>query len=262
MSWTLTNCSDETFEQNMLASVILQLRFRPILKIDARVADFQDKVRARFPGFSSFESQEVAVEATKAFTPRLNVRHEKVHQFISLDESAVMTLSTSSLSIEYGQHRSKQTIFSDASLFLDALNTVYAPVSPARLGLRYVNLLQLSILKEALEREVTWPEVLSAKFAEVPGGVASLEGATRFISEVSSPCERGSMTLRYGLLSTPPEEEPHFRLDVDRYLEGAFSLDEVALLLKEFSSNIFGMFMTAAGPALLEWMRRPARREA
>jgi uncharacterized protein (TIGR04255 family) len=257
VSWKLTHHPDETFEQNMLASVILQLRFRPILKVETRLADFQDKVRTRFPGFNTFDSQEITVGSVKTSAQQINVRNEKVHQFISLDESSVMTLSTSALSVEYGHHRSKETVFSDAALLLEALNAVYAPVIPARLGLRYVNLIQLSILKKALERDVTWPEVLSAKFAEVPGGGASLNGGTRFIAEVSSPCERGNMTLRHGLLSNGPEEEPHFRLDVDRYLEGVFSLEEIPLLLKTFSSNIFCMFMTAAGPALLEWMRRP-----
>lgn len=244
----------------MLASVILQLRFRPILKVEAHIADFQDRVRQRFPGFNTFESQEVVFGATKTTSPQFNIRNEKVHQFISLDEHAVMTLSTSALSIEYGQHRSKETIFSDTELFLEALKAVFAPVSPARLGLRYVNLLQLSLLREELKQDVSWSDVLSAKFAEVPGGVASLEGSTRFFAEISSQCERGSMTLRHGLLSNLTDTEPHFRLDFDRYLEGDFSLAEVPQLLSEFSSNIFCMFMMAAGPALLEWMRLPEGR--
>lgn len=261
MTWKLTNHPAETFERNTLASVILQLRFKPILKVEARIADFQDKVRIRFPGFSSFESQEVIIGGGKLFSPQLNVRNEKMHQFVSHDELAVMQLGTSALSIQYMQHKSKETLLSDTALFIDALNAVYAPVSPIRLGLRYVNLIQREVLEEELQRPLLWSDVLSAKFAEVPGGAAALDASTRFFAEVSSPCDKGSITMRHGLLSNLPGEAPHFRLDIDRYLEGAFSLEGMPLLLKEFSSNVFCMFMTAAGPALLEWMRRPERKE-
>jgi hypothetical protein len=45
-----------------------------------------------------------------------------------------------------------------------------------------------------------------------------------------------------------------FRLDTDRFIERGFDVGEVSTLLDGFSSDIFQVFMTAAGPSLLDWM--------
>jgi hypothetical protein len=65
------------------------------------------------------------------------------------------------------------------------------------------------------------------------------------------------MTLRYGAITDASTKMQHFRLDTDRFLEGHFPLSDVEALLKLFSEDIFQVFMTAAGPALLEWMGKP-----
>ena len=51
MSWRLPEHDLHTYPRNPLVAVVAQLRFDPILKIADRVADFQDRVRARFPKF-------------------------------------------------------------------------------------------------------------------------------------------------------------------------------------------------------------------
>lgn len=255
MSWTLPKHSVETFERNMLASVVTQLRFQPILKISEKIADFQDRVRPRFPGYESVDSSEIEISASGI----VNVRDERAHKFPASNNKAVLSVGTSSFAVEYSDHKDRADILSDVKMILGALQHVYAPVIPVRLGLRYVNLIQRKRVSEDLRRAVAWTDLLAKEFTSVPGAVASFDDSTNFMVEVSSPCTRGKMTVRYGipaasLASRGVLSELHFRVDTDRFIDTSFDINEVVELLEIFSVDTFQVFMAAAGPALLEWM--------
>jgi uncharacterized protein (TIGR04255 family) len=158
------------------------------------------------------------------------------------------------VAVEYLQHRERQVLAADMALLVDALRAVYNPIAPVRFGVRYVNVIDLEAIAADLKRELAWSDLLQPAFLAVPAGLATLDGAA-FMAETTSSLSRGAMTLRYGLRPDPTKKGRFaFRLDTDRYLDAAFELDEVAGLLDEFSSDIFQVFRTAAGPALLEWM--------
>jgi uncharacterized protein (TIGR04255 family) len=228
----------------------VQLRFHPILKIASHFSDFQDKVRARFPGYESVETQAIDVGQGG-----VQVRNETAHRFKVAGEPTVASLVTSALSVEYGAHKDRDVLFNDVDIVVGALSALFSPVFPVRLGLRYVNIIQRERISHELGRNVTWSDLLTQNFAAVPGGVATLDDATNFAVELSSPCARGKMTVRYGLLTDGvAKEAQQFRLDTDRYIEDSFDVGEVRRMLAGFSDDIFQVFMTAAGPALLEWM--------
>ena len=260
MTWLLKKVPCKTFRRNSLATVIMQLRFHPILKVKERIADFQELVRPRFPGFDAIEAQ--TFEITSSGMGELH--EETVHRFHAVSEPTKVSLGTSAVSIEYGAHQSRSVLLRDTETVLSALKALYAPVVPKRLGIRYVNLINRGQIAAALGRFVSWRDLLTHDFAKVPGGVAELDEVTTFLAEVTSPCDRGQMTLRYGIVpdSGPvaipaggaPSSERKFRLDTDRYVEGSFKFDEVRDLASGFVEDIFQVFMTAAGPALLEWM--------
>jgi uncharacterized protein (TIGR04255 family) len=260
VTWLLKKAPAQTFRRNSLATVIMQLRFHPILKVTERIADFQERVRPRFPGFDEVETQTIEI------TPNGlgEVRKETAHRFHAVAEPAKVALSTSAVSIEYGAHRSREVLLGDAETVLSALEAVYAPyapIVPKRLGIRYVNLISQDRIASDLERSVSWRDLLTQNFSQVPGRVAELDDVTTFLVEVTSPCDRGRMTVRYGIVpstAAAPPPERKFRLDTDRYVEGSFRFDEIRALASGFVDDIFQVFMTAAGPVLLEWMDQGA----
>jgi uncharacterized protein (TIGR04255 family) len=255
VGWTLPTHEVKPFERNALAVVIIQLRFHPILKIaDAEpLARFQDTVRPRFPGYEVIEGQSVEISPEG-----VRLRTEKAHRFPATTEPTVLSVNTSSLSIEYNAHKDRGVFLQDVRLALDALESVFAPVVPTRLGLRYVNVIRRDTIGTDLQRSVTWTDLLTPPFATPPGGAAELDDSTNFAVELSAPRPPGAMTLRYGV--TPgslASKDQHFRLDTDRFVDGSFTLKEVLPLLQRFSDDTFQVFMTAAGPALVDWMTRP-----
>jgi uncharacterized protein (TIGR04255 family) len=247
-----------------LATVIMQLRFHPILKVTERIADFQERVRPRFPGFDAIESQTIEITSSGAG----ELHKETAYRFHADSEPTKVSLNTSAVSIEYGAHQSRDVLLRDVETVLSALEAGYATIVPKRLGIRYVNLISRSQITSALGRSVNWRDLLTQNFAQVPGEVAELDDVTTFLTEVTSPCDRGRMTLRYGIVpdavpvaisvANAPSADRKFRLDTDRYVEGSFKFDEVLALANGFVEDIFQVFMTAAGPALVEWMNQGA----
>jgi uncharacterized protein (TIGR04255 family) len=141
----------------------------------------------------------------------------------------------------------------DVKVGFDALVAIFGSVSPTRLGLRYVDVIDRDQIAHELGRSTSWDRLLSPRFSAVPGGVADFE-ETLFACEVaSSAAGGGAQTARYGLVKDV-DGRAKFRLDVDRYQEGSFELNAAVSRLNTFADDIFAFFIAAAGPDLLEWM--------
>lgn len=250
VGWTLQDYPVTTFKRNPLATVVVQLRFHPILKINEHYADVQDRLRGRFPRYQAVEAQAIEMNFDAPSGPVASVKSQTVHQFLATNEPTVATLDPSSVSIEYSAHKQRETLISDFSLALSAL-LPYAPV-PTRLGLRYVNILPKETFKHG--SEFSWSGLLSPDFAQVPAGLAAVDPTTNYLAEVTAPRTPGKMTVRYGVLPEPGNLRQHFRLDIDRFEEGGVDLDKVQVTLDQFAVDIYHVFRKAAGPALIEWM--------
>ncbi len=252
VGWTLSEHAVKTFSKNTLATVVVQLRFHPILKTTEHYADFQEKLRPRFPGYEAVETQMLEVNFGSRASPAGVVRSGRTHRFIAVDEPTVASLEPTSVSIEYAAHKERATLIKDVGLVLDALNA-YGPV-PVRLGLRYVNIIEQKNLAAHFGAEIPWAQLLTPAFASIPGGLASIDTSTNYLAEVTAPRDPGKMTVKYGLLMARGAKDQHFRLDTDRFVEGTVKIGEVPGLLERFSDDIFQVFMMAAGPKLIEWM--------
>lgn len=256
MGWTFSHqrVRAQVFERNTLASVIAQLRFQPILKIEQDIAAFQEKVRPIFPKYNSTEIQEIEVGPGGVST-----RATVAHRFMASNELSGITLSSLSLSIEYTVYESREALLRNYDIALAALGACYQPIAPVRLGLRYVNIIHRDRISEDLHRQLDWTDILSGNFASIPGGLATTDAATNFHVEITAPSSPGVMTVRYGLLPNrllgeTSDGQQHFRIDTDRYVSSDFGLDDVRALLVRFSEDTFQVFMTSVGPALREWM--------
>jgi uncharacterized protein (TIGR04255 family) len=254
MPWSIEQKPHQVFTRNPLVAVVVDLRYHPILKVTDRVADFQDRVRASFPGFQEATSQLVSVNP---FGP-IDVRSDKLFQFREENGAATLTLTSGGLTLECLRHEHRRVFLDGMKVGSDALEATYAPISPTRLGLRYINVIDRAQVSKDLGREVLWDALIAPAFRAVPSGLAEFDGAA-FACEVSSTMPTGAMTLRYGLLREQPGGELSFRLDIDRYVEGSVVASAISKTLEGFSNDIFSVFVAAMGPDLQEWM--PAKED-
>lgn len=251
MSWHVPSQPHKVFSRNPLVAVVVELRFFPILKLaeKEKVADFQELVRATFPAFHDVTRQLVNLGPGAP----VEVRNERLLNFVKGDESCTLTLSTSSLALESRRHERREHFINDAKVGIDALVKTCGPVVPTRLGLRYVDLIDKEAIERDLGRATTWPALISNTFLAVPTGLADLDG-TLFACEVASSMPNGGgQTVRYGLVEDG-DKKVKYRLDVDRYVDGAVEPSKLVELLGAFADDIFAVFVAAMGPDLEAWM--------
>ncbi len=249
MGWQLPRYERRTYPRNPLEAVIVQLRFDPILKIRDQVAEFQDGVRHRFPKFEEQITQSFEINPIAG----VRTRQEPELRFRTTDASGTVFLSTHAVAMESRAHIERDALLEDFGIVLKALRATYDPISPLRLGLRYLNILDRRRIQEDLGIEVSWSDLVAEDFIRVPCGLAELTGMA-FGAELTGEIDGGRMTLRYGMVQE--EHGDRFRLDIDRFDEAEIEMDAVPDLLAAYAGDIYSVFRSAARPRLLEWMER------
>ncbi len=163
------------YKKNPLEVVVCQLRFPPVLRIDAELPHaFQEHVRAEYPFFS--ERQSVVPEAgvpagvppeiLKAISEMLPFRASRMYEFTSADSNWRVTLTKETLSLGCKQYRRWEDFKQHLQLPMQFLLKTYAPSFYLRIGLRYRDLIKRSVLKL---NDVPWNELLKPPIAGVLG---------------------------------------------------------------------------------------------
>ena len=155
------------YANNPLRSVICQLRYPPILTIDADIpADFQERVRHNFPQFKEeSEGAEFSVpEGITNILPKeleelLPVRGNRRYQFMTSDGHCAISLTKDSVALEARDYKRWEEFREFMELMLTALVDVYSPAYFSRVGLRYQNIIDRDVL--GLE-SLAWHELLSS----------------------------------------------------------------------------------------------------
>ena len=245
MPWQLPSVEHKVYARNPLIAVIVDLRFQPILRIQRGVDDFQDAVRPRFAGYQPSKAQTVQMQP---FGP-IRVEDETIHRF--LGDNYAISLTNQALTLEMHAHVSRDSSFDLFEFGLRALEQLFKPIMPVRLGLRYINHIDAARISDELGRAVDWRELVSAAFITPPSGLVHSDA--RFTAQVNAPRDPGALTIQYGLVADP-QGKPAYRLDIDRYVEGAFELAKTEQLLPAFAADIYSVFTAASTPTLPEWM--------
>lgn len=162
------------YKKNPLDQVICQLRFPPILKIDADIpAEFQDSVRKDFPNYS--EKTELRIEPSPGIKGKippellsqvLQSTSTKNYEFSSEDGQWKINLTRTFIALTANKYERWEKFKEKLEIPLRALTEIYSPVHFSRIGLRYIDVIQRSAL--GLEG-VSWTELLKPYILGVLG---------------------------------------------------------------------------------------------
>lgn len=235
------------YSRNPLAEVTAQLRFPPILRIEAEApARFQDEIRDSYPLYRQVRAggqlpPDIPPPVRSLIQGMGAAAGPIQHLFETHDRRSVATLSRESLSLKTTSYTRWETFHDQLESLRRTLEQIYRPASYSRLGLRYVDIIRRSII--GLEN-VSWAELLNAS---IGGGLTAMELGENIDSASSElHCRLDGdncfLRLRMGIALAEPAKEKCFLIDSDFHTHERTEIADVTAFLNEFnrlSGNLF-----------------------
>lgn len=247
------------YRKNQLGEVICQLRFPQILSIETKVpADFQDAIRAAFPGYSCRKE----TPAPKLMGAPGNMRLEPQqpgnnYQFTSEDGIWRVNLTSTFISLACSRYTCWEDFAKKLDMPLAAFIKLYRPAYFERVGLRYLNFVSRKDL--GLEG-MSFRELFHSPYL---GLLADEEIAENTASRYTVDAElaiRGGCRLKLhagpGLVkrNDSQDKEVRFIFDQDLFMPGKVAVNLSAGALETLHSQADSIFRGAITDTLHEAM--------
>lgn len=203
------------YRQNPLETVLAEVRFPPILRIDTEVpASFQDALAGEFPLFSEVNPISLAPpELANLFQSANILPTAKSFTFSSADGNWSLALTRGSLSLTCRKYSRWEEFRRKLHGPFEALLKLYEPQFLLRLGLRYRDVISRERLGLS---EVPWHDLL------LPGVVGVIHTPleplldtcwSQFVFRLQK--EETQVLLQHGLQPVPPASEKCYIFDAD-----------------------------------------------
>lgn len=225
----------ERFSRPPLRAMLGQVQFPPILKLQTglgAVADFQEAVRDKFPGFA----EEAQLQINVAFGGQAEPATSRttVYRFTSADSTWSAVLAPNALSLEAvdGAPYTSYDAFSDGfRLLWTAAVEHLRPGAVSQQGLRYIDHLEGD---RSASEWADWinPELLGGVAGDVLG-----VGVKRSVSEMLYPQETGQVVFRHGITTAGPADAPGYLLDFDATHAGPIAAEDTDAIVGRFDES-------------------------
>lgn len=240
------------YEKNQIIETICQLRFPPILSIEAKEpADFQDTVREAFPRY------ECRTEKLPAGSGG-EIQTMKNHNFISADGACKLSLTKNFIALSTVRYAGWETFANLLDEPLGQFIRIYKPAYFERIGLRFLN----GFSREKLEltgrrwSDLLQPQYLSVldddSIDEASVGKCSVDVERKLDERCSLKLHAGPGSIRRTVrtgngLQTVQEPETRFIFDMDVFSAGNIPMTaaaETMELLHDHADRIFSDAIT------------------
>jgi uncharacterized protein (TIGR04255 family) len=229
------------YDRNTLDTVICQLRFPQILRIEAEEpVAFQERIRTDYPILNTRAQLDLATALPEDMAKivgenfPLPIRQGKAYDFSTSDEKWKATLAGNFLALTATRSYLRWDDFkSRLTPLVNAVIEIYKPAFFGRIGLRYQNVIRRTVL--GLEG-VPWRELIQPHVAgELAGSVpeTAIGGIT---TETQFNVDGGAkIVLRHGLGQVAASGETVYFLDSDFFTEDRTELTHVIERLEDFN---------------------------
>ncbi|MDT7533364.1 TIGR04255 family protein [Sphingobium sp. SA2] len=207
------------YDKTPLREVICQFRFPPVLRVEAQTpADFQDRVRDRFPLLERSQpvNANILAQLPSDLLNSLGAPINNTSYIFRADDGAHLTLTPDSLALTVTAYTCWEDFRATLAPAIDALIEIYRPAYFTRTGLRYLNV----ILREALGLNGrSWGDILIPEIVgelALPQWESGVEDARRVIrSKIANTPD--AVLLQHGIAQVEGVPETGYMLDFDFY---------------------------------------------
>ena len=203
-----------TYERNSLSEVVCQLRFPPLLRLQAEPPfQFQERVRERFPIYEDTGSQlDLPPQLSRLLG---NAGKQQVHKFLSEDGMWAVSVEANFFAITCSDYLSWEqfgdNLFSSLNAFIDE----YHPSFFNRIGLRYQNIID----REWIGQDASWADFINPSLV---GPIRDLESdllGARSALHIQLGEGGDAVQLQHGLVELEARNDRCYLLDFDYYTE-------------------------------------------
>lgn len=226
------------YEKAPLVQVVCQLRFPPILRIESEPpAAFQDLIRGAFPliertAFPQLVGQQIPQQVMQIIAANIQIGG---YQFLTEDRQTHIGLTSDSMTLTTNRYERWEGFRRNLHLGLKSLCDVYQPAFFLRVGLRYTNAIQRTVLGLS---NVPWSSLLRR---EILGEIAlpqfeeNLNAVRRMVNLkfVSGP----SLMLQHGLAAIQGNIEPAYTIDCDFFIDTKTEVRDAEQILDVFHTR-------------------------
>lgn len=230
------------YNKSPLKNVVCQLRFPPILVIDSNEpSEFQDLLRKN--GFPIYEKtieyqHDFSIVANNPSSNQIKMESNSNHEFYSLDKSLKVNLTKNFISLSTENYSTWDDFKSKLILILEKFNNTYSPALYTRVGLRYIDIFERSVMGFDPE-EKNWSDLISPEFLgyylnkESKGRVKSFN----LVNELTCDDGVSRMRVNSGTVINNISREECIQLDNDCYNEENTNVENVTELLDILHRN-------------------------
>lgn len=247
------------YQKNPLERVICQLRFPPILIIDAKPpAEFQEEIRADYPQYDETkEGPDIPPEFLEHIPPNFAetiFKSIKKHEFRSADGVWIVTLTNSFLALTCQRYTTWENFKEHLEKPLTALLNCYKPSDFTRIGLRYQNVIRRARLNLS---DTEWAELLNsyvaAEFASDIASSIQQAGRNLIVNLEGLP---GQVRIQHGLIQNLEDENGGrcYLIDNDFFTEQQMEANDARNILDSFNARSGRLFRWCISKRLHEAM--------
>jgi uncharacterized protein (TIGR04255 family) len=188
------------YKTNPIVELICEFRFPRILKINENEpVEFQERIRTKYPinKITSGHQGQVTIEMSNntvdAPLPRFSHSEEKIknHQFFSADNTLMVNLNSTSLSIATQKYEKWEKFSPQINEVLGIFVDIYKPAFYERIGLKYVDAIQKSKLN--LNNKTPWGKLVKPHTAGYFANKELAQFVKNYMSTVEIDIDEGAV---------------------------------------------------------------------
>lgn len=242
------------YQRNTLKEVICQLRFPTILKVESDPTPFQERVRDQYPLY-----READLIAGPPLPPELRNLFLRAsgappitRQFLSADEQWTLGLNRDFLAVSTTQYERWEGFHSRLSDAVKATQELFAPAFFSRVGLRYRNVIDRTVLNLQGRpwADLLAPHIAAVSASDMAGDVVEASHSIIFRLDLGG----AQVRLQHNLEKSESGDVVYV-IDADFFTETRTETANVLAVLDNFNGQARRLFRWCITPLLHEHLR-------
>jgi len=213
---------EEIFPKNYLTSVACEIRFDPLLMIQNKIPEFQEKIRGELPLFG-FESIIPVVEAS------ITTQYSGVNQwmFRSKDKTKTLKIVVNRIGFIVSKYSNFSNFYPEMIKYFNDFFKICNIDKFSRIGLRYVNEFKLNEFEDS-------QQISLEKFFNVALNKALIEEYSpfQFGTTIRSERDKYKIIIR-NEFNTNISGESNYIIDIDAFKSGILEKKKLETVIKE-----------------------------